>query len=56
MASKKELYYRLLAVFVEEATTQALLDYFDSSELEGFVEHLEEEKGDLIGEFDEDGN
>jgi len=56
MASKKELYYRLLAVNIDEDTTQALLDYFDTSVLIGFVEHIEEEFGDVMGSFDEYGD
>ena len=56
MASKKELYYRLLAVNIDEDTTQALLDYFDTSVLIGFVEHIEEEFGDVMGSFDENGD
>jgi len=56
MASKKELYYRLLAVNIDEATTQALCDYFDTSVLIGFVEHIEEEFGDVMGGFDEYGD
>lgn len=56
MASKKELYYRLEALFIETSTAQALCDYFDSSELEGFVEHLEEEATPIMGSFDKDGN
>ena len=56
MASKKELYYRLLAVFVEDATAQALCDYFDSDVIEGFVEHIEEESTPIMGSFDHNGN